>query len=87
MQTVMFTGYKKRIFSWQSCSHSVISIAPAWMEVENKKQICSLKSDDLIAFMLFTHIGLQELTRITFQLHLDAATTKLFTRKTPFLSL
>lgn len=56
----------KRIFPGQCRSDSVIGVALAWMEVENKKKSCSLKSDDLIAFMLLTHKCLQELTHILY---------------------
>lgn len=47
------------------------------MKVENEKKTCSLKSDDLIAFMLFTHIGLQELTHILHYDIIDAVISKL----------
>lgn len=71
----------KRIFSQQRRSNSVISVALTWMKVENKKKTCSLKSDDLIGFMLFTHMGLQELTHILHYYMIDAAISKLFIKK------
>lgn len=51
---------KKRIFSWSFNTHSVVHITLVWMEVKNKNKTCSLKCYDLIGFMLFTHIGLEE---------------------------
>lgn len=51
------------------------------MKVENKKKTCSLKSNDLIGFMLFTHIGLQELTHIFHYYIVGADRRKLFIKK------
>lgn len=49
---------KKRIFSWNFNTHSVVHVTLIRMEVENKNETCSLKCYDFIGFMLFTHIGL-----------------------------